>query len=210
MRKLTAALLTLLAPALIFAAWGAAAQDKEPAPKMKALHAVAHLHGRSGSDVKGTIHFAQKGDLVHGTIQRFDPATARAVGELRHPFLPVENDDTKSGALGVAVLADSLTVVGFAYTHRGQHATQETPRPEPRRTPVQDAGSGESGTTSERYDFYQMLPNFEVVVPEKERDVKRDLPAAAKIERPGVFAPLSVDQGDVHQASGHVWVLLAW
>ncbi len=29
-----------------------------------------------------------------------------------------------------------------------------------------------------------MLPNFEVVVPEKERDVKRDLPAA-KIEKPG-------------------------
>jgi Cu-Zn family superoxide dismutase len=65
MRKLTAALLTLLAPALIFAAWGAAAQDKEPAPKMKALHAVAHLHGRSGSEAKGTIHFVQKGDMVH-------------------------------------------------------------------------------------------------------------------------------------------------
>jgi cell division protein FtsN len=32
-----------------------------------------------------------------------------------------------------------------------------------------------------------MLPNFEVVVPEKEKDVKRDLPATAKIERPGVY-----------------------
>jgi cell division protein FtsN len=31
-----------------------------------------------------------------------------------------------------------------------------------------------------------MLPNFEVVVPEKDREVKRDLPAA-KIERPGVY-----------------------
>jgi cell division protein FtsN len=31
-----------------------------------------------------------------------------------------------------------------------------------------------------------MLPNFEVVVPEKERDVKRDLPAA-KIEKPGSY-----------------------
>src|SRR6266404_4560213 len=40
---------------------------------------------------------------------------------------------------------------------------------------------------SEKYDFYQMLPNFEVVVPEKEKDVKRDLPATAKIERPGVY-----------------------
>jgi cell division protein FtsN len=32
-----------------------------------------------------------------------------------------------------------------------------------------------------------MLPNFEVVVPEKEKDVKRDLPAAARVERPGVY-----------------------
>jgi len=31
-----------------------------------------------------------------------------------------------------------------------------------------------------------MLPNFEVVVPEKERDVKRDIPTA-QIERPGVY-----------------------
>jgi cell division protein FtsN len=37
-----------------------------------------------------------------------------------------------------------------------------------------------------RYDFYEMLPKFEVVVPEKDHEVKRDLPAA-KIERPGVY-----------------------
>jgi cell division protein FtsN len=40
---------------------------------------------------------------------------------------------------------------------------------------------------SEKYDFYEMLPNFEVVVPEKDKDVRRDLPSAAKIERPGVY-----------------------
>ena len=43
------------------------------------------------------------------------------------------------------------------------------------------------GRPPQKYDFYQMLPNFEVVVPEKEKDVKRDLPATAKIERPGVY-----------------------
>ena len=43
------------------------------------------------------------------------------------------------------------------------------------------------GKAAEKYDFYEMLPNFEVVVPEKDKDVKRDLPAAAKIERPGVY-----------------------
>jgi len=49
------------------------------------------------------------------------------------------------------------------------------------------ADAATSGNAAaQRYDFYQMLPNFEVVVPEKERDVKRDVPAA-KIERPGVY-----------------------
>jgi cell division protein FtsN len=32
-----------------------------------------------------------------------------------------------------------------------------------------------------------MLPNFEVVVPEKDKDVKRDTPATARVERPGVY-----------------------
>jgi cell division protein FtsN len=32
-----------------------------------------------------------------------------------------------------------------------------------------------------------MLPNFEVVVPEKDKEVKRDLPATAKVERPGIY-----------------------
>lgn len=37
-----------------------------------------------------------------------------------------------------------------------------------------------------RYDFYEMLPNFEVVVPEKDREVKRDAPAAA-VEKEGAY-----------------------
>ncbi len=36
------------------------------------------------------------------------------------------------------------------------------------------------------YDFYEMLPKFEVVVPEKDREVKRDLPSSP-IERPGIY-----------------------
>ncbi len=37
-----------------------------------------------------------------------------------------------------------------------------------------------------KYDFYEMLPKFEVVVPEKERDVRADLPAAP-VSSPGVY-----------------------
>jgi cell division protein FtsN len=86
------------------------------------------------------------------------------------------------GLLVGLVLASAL----FIYKSDAKKAAlPETPRPEPQRAakPEADAATGES---SDRYDFYEMLPNFEVVVPEKDREVKRDLPAA-KIERPGVY-----------------------
>ena len=55
----------------------------------------------------------------------------------------------------------------------------------PRRRIRSGAGSAQP---AEKYDFYEMLPNFEVVVPEKDKEVKRDLPTrTAKIERPGVY-----------------------
>jgi cell division protein FtsN len=37
-----------------------------------------------------------------------------------------------------------------------------------------------------RYGFYDMLPNFEVVVPEEDRDVRRDT-TPAPLEVPGVY-----------------------
>jgi hypothetical protein len=46
------------------------------------------------------------------------------------------------------------------------------------------ADAGEDG--GHQYDFYEMLPKFEVVVPEKEREVRGDVPSAP-IERPGVY-----------------------
>ncbi len=43
------------------------------------------------------------------------------------------------------------------------------------------AGTAAEGT----YDFYHMLPKFEVVVPEKERGTR--VPATAQIDRPGIY-----------------------
>jgi cell division protein FtsN len=37
-----------------------------------------------------------------------------------------------------------------------------------------------------RYDFYSMLPNFEVVVPEKDREVKRDAPTT-EVNKEGAY-----------------------
>ena len=90
---------------------------------------------------------------------------------------------------GYGALAGALLTV-MAFTWLGnRHKTADppdAPRPDPHRAVRAEAESGPA-TSSEKYDFYQMLPNFEVVVPEKDKDVKRDLPAAARIDRPGVY-----------------------
>ena len=91
--------------------------------------------------------------------------------------------DFGAGLLVGAVAA----AAAFGLAHRSERASVERPHPEAHRPPAADPSAAEgSGSSAERYDFYQMLPHFEVVVPEKERDVRRDIPAA-KVERPGVY-----------------------
>ena len=53
--------------------------------------------------------------------------------------------------------------------------------------PTEPASARESSADepAERYDFYQMLPNFEVVVPEKEVVMPRDAPESA--EKKGAY-----------------------
>jgi cell division protein FtsN len=85
-----------------------------------------------------------------------------------------------------------VTSIAFVYVgDRAHRATQaaDAARPEPQRSAPADADPSAAAATkpAQKYDFYEMLPNFEVVVPEKDKDVKRDLPAAAKVERPGVY-----------------------
>ena len=92
---------------------------------------------------------------------------------------------------GYGALAGAL-LTALAFTWVGNHHkpadAPDAPRPDPHRSVRADVeAAGGTVKPSEKYDFYQMLPNFEVVVPEKDKDVKRDLPAAAKIERPGVY-----------------------
>ena len=88
--------------------------------------------------------------------------------------------------LGLALgLSLSLCVLVWD-NYREKHAAEvsaEAPRPEPRpnATPADEEGA-------KAYDFYEMLPNFEVVVPEKDREVARERDSAlAHIERPGVY-----------------------
>jgi cell division protein FtsN len=73
----------------------------------------------------------------------------------------------------------------FGNPHHGRE-TSDVPRPQPGRIAPADPDATGDGEASKKYDFYEMLPHFEVVVPEKDKDVKRDIPTA-KIERPGEY-----------------------
>jgi cell division protein FtsN len=56
-------------------------------------------------------------------------------------------------------------------------------RPAPASTQASETPPAEP---EQNYDFYEMLPNFEVVVPEREKDVKVDAPAAA-VQKAGAY-----------------------
>ena len=93
-------------------------------------------------------------------------------------------------AIGVVVGA---VFAGGAFVYLSKdtaEAQADAPHPEPHRQPAAEKDADGGGTAAaesgDSYDFYEMLPKFEVVVPEKEKDVKRDLPAG-RVERPGVY-----------------------
>ena len=92
------------------------------------------------------------------------------------------------GLLAGGVLAALAFVYGGGRSHKAPELA-DAPRPDPHHVAPADAdpAAGEAARTSAKYDFYEMLPNFEVVVPEKDKEVKRDQPAGAPIERPGVY-----------------------
>jgi cell division protein FtsN len=102
---------------------------------------------------------------------------------------PLDLNRFRDLGIGLAVGAFLASAV-FIYKSDAHKAVEpDSPRPEPqtRAAAAGDAeGNGASAEGGERYDFYDMLPNFEVVVPEKDRDVKRDV-RTARIERPGVY-----------------------
>jgi cell division protein FtsN len=66
----------------------------------------------------------------------------------------------------------------FVVDHRAEPAKAEVaPKPRPAKE-VATAGAGaETDDPAEQFDFYDMLPNYEVVIPEQERDVRRDRPS---------------------------------
>jgi cell division protein FtsN len=123
--------------------------------------------------------------------------TGRDYKRARRGQLGVEFSRWREYGIG---LAAGLCVAGVVYV--ADHRASEAPpaeRPVPRRA-RQDAAAAEAAATAAstdlaspdaasssegKYDFYQMLPKFEVVVPEKERGTR--VAPAAQIDRPGVY-----------------------
>jgi cell division protein FtsN len=90
-----------------------------------------------------------------------------------------------------------LFATGLIYlaTHRAADSPAPSARPTPRTAALDPAGGdpGASDSTVNalppsaegKYDFYQMLPKFEVVVPEKERGTR--VGPTAQINQPGTY-----------------------
>jgi cell division protein FtsN len=86
--------------------------------------------------------------------------------------------------LAVGLSLSLFVLIWQNYREKLPPAVAEIPKPEPR-TDKPVTGDEEGAKT---YDFYDMLPKFEVVVPEKEREVASDRGGPpANIERPGVY-----------------------
>jgi cell division protein FtsN len=103
--------------------------------------------------------------------------------------MPLNLTRFREFGLGLAVgLSLSLFVLVWQ-NYRDKNAARvvaEVPRPEPRSD--KEAAAGDVEDSAKNYDFYDMLPNFEVVVPEKDREVSRERDnTPARIERPGVY-----------------------
>jgi cell division protein FtsN len=95
--------------------------------------------------------------------------------------------DFATGAVAGIILASGLAVYVMDGRHDSAREKAEGPHPYPQRSAPLDSQGATAGVAGEKYDFYEMLPNFETVVPEKDKEVKRDLPSTARIERPGVY-----------------------
>jgi cell division protein FtsN len=96
-----------------------------------------------------------------------------------------------SGWTGVVCgLAVGLGVAGIVYIkdHRPDAALARTGKPDKKKfrgNEPPDAETGDTGTEEpgKSYDFYDMLPKFEVVVPEKEKDVRPDTKSVPETRR---------------------------
>ena len=121
--------------------------------------------------------------------------TGRDYKRTRHSGLQQNLSRLRELAIGFGA---GLCVAGLAYvaTHRAGEASAPITRPTPRNAASMDTATSDPAAAEAalntlppnaegKYDFYQMLPKFEVVVPEKERGTR--VAPTAQIDRPGIY-----------------------
>ncbi len=92
-----------------------------------------------------------------------------------------------SGSAGLLVgLAIGLGVAAAIYIYDRRPTAPAVARPQPATSTAGTSDEDPSEETGRQFDFYEMLPKFEVVVPEREKAEGAETPAAA-IERPGAY-----------------------
>jgi cell division protein FtsN len=97
-------------------------------------------------------------------------------------------DVAKYRQFGVGLGLGLLVALGvFVLDQRAQPPEAEVaPEPGPARKVAATAPDAEVEEPTEQYDFYDMLPKYEVVIPEQERDVRRDRPSVP-VEQAGAY-----------------------
>lgn len=90
-----------------------------------------------------------------------------------------------SGWTGVLIGLVAGLSVGLALYFFDPRSPQEPGAEAPTAAEPASARESTGDEPAERYDYYQMLPNFEVVVPEKEVAMPRDAPEA--VEKKGAY-----------------------
>jgi cell division protein FtsN len=90
-----------------------------------------------------------------------------------------------SGWTGLLIGLVAGLSVGLALYFFDPRAPQEPGADGPPAAEPASARESTGEEPTERYDYYQMLPNFEVVVPEKEFAIPRDAPEA--VEKKGAY-----------------------
>ncbi len=115
---------------------------------------------------------------MSGSKQRLSARDYKHAGK-RNGGVPLHYRAFAAG-LGIGLLA-ALAVYMVMLRATPVAETQPQPRAKAKVDPAVD-----NEEPPAKYDFYDMLPKFEVVVPEKERDARRDT-TSAPVEQPGAY-----------------------
>jgi cell division protein FtsN len=97
-------------------------------------------------------------------------------------------DIRKYGQFGAGLALGLMVALAVFVFDKGRAVADTPAEPKPRAKASATAAAvpSETDDPAAQYDFYDMLPKFEVVVPEQERDVRRDLPSIT-VEQPGAY-----------------------